>query len=230
MTRLLLLLALLVLPLPAAAADSLARHVERQAVAAAVEQVAAPDRFEVVAARFNGADAVEGKIELVLIETRGPNGAGIVQVIFAMRVDGTARGQARATVRGKVLGPALRAATTLPKGRVLRDTDLEVSETDLTRLTEPPLRNAASVTGRVPVRTLARGRVLTGSLLAAAPVVFRGDRVDLRVHRGGLNVVVSAIARQDAAPGEIVPLRNIASGVMLRGRVLADGTADLVDR
>ena len=161
---------------------------------------------------------------------QGPNASGIVRVVFSMLVDGSARGEARASVRGRVLGPALQAATTLSQGQVLLPADLVLKETDLTRLTEPPLRNPAQATGRVPVRTLGRGRIMTGSLLAAAPVVFRGDAIDLRFAREGLNIVISAIAKRDAAPGEIVPFENIASGVTLQGRVFPDGTAELVRR
>ena len=229
--RCLLLTALLVFaPASVAEVESLAKQAERLAEVAATERVLAPDRFEVIVSRFGGASRVDGDVRLVPVETRGPNASGIVQVVFRMLVDGAARGEARASVRGRVFGPALQAAATLEKGRVLAAADLAVRETDLTRLTEPPLRDPEQATGRVPVRTLARGRVMTGSLLADAPVVFRGRAVDLRLDRRGLNIVVSAIPRRDAAPGEIVELENIATGVRLHGRVLPDGTAELVRR
>ena len=221
------LLAIAVAPSPA---ETLNQQVERLAVVAATEQVQAPDRFEVLASRFSGASPVNGDVRLVPITTKGPNASGIVRVVFSMMVDGSARGEARASVRGRVLGPALQAATTLSQGQVLLPADLVLEETDLTRLTEPPLRNPAQATGRVPVRTLGRGRIMTGSLLAAAPVVFCGDAIDLRFAREGLNIVISAIAKRDAAPGEIVPFENIASGVTLHGRVFPDGTAELVRR
>lgn len=229
--RCLVFTALLVLaPAPLAEVESLARQAERLAEIAAIERVPAPDRFEVIVSRFGGASPADGDVRLVPIETRGPNASGIVQVVFRMMVDGSPSGEARATVRGKVFGPALQAAVTLEKGRVLAVADLAVRETDLTRLTEPPLRDPALATGRVPVRTLARGRVMTGSLLADAPVVFRGREVDLRLDRRGFNIVVSAIARRDAAPGEIVELENVSTGAKLHGRVLPDGTAELVRR
>jgi len=212
------------------ATESLARQVEREGIVAAVAQVQPPDRFEVLSSRFGGATPIDAEARLVPIETRGPNASGIVQIVFRMNVDGMPRGEARATVRGRVLGPALHAATTLKKGFVLNPIHLEVRENDLTRLTEPPLRDPAEALGRVPVRTLGRGRVMTASLVAEAPVVLRGERVDLRFDRPALNIVVSAIAQRNAAPGEVVPFRNIVTGVTIHGRVLPDGSALFVRR
>ncbi len=215
---------------PVAADAVLAREVERRATVVAVAQVPAPDRFEVIASRFSGAPSVEGDVVLTPLEVTGPNAAGHVRVVFRMQVDGVPRGEARATVRGRVFGPVLQAAVTLAAGRPLTPQDLIVADVELTRLVEPPLREPAQALGLVPVRTLGRGRIMTGSLVEPAPVVFRGQRVDLRSDRHALNLVVSAVAKRDGAPGDVIPFENTTSGVTLHGRVLADGTAEFVRR
>jgi len=206
--------------------SSLARRAERAAAALARAQVAEPDRFEVLAARFGGADRTERPVRLEPLEVVGPNAAGMVRVTFRMidRADSVSRGIARASVRGRVFGPAVQATRTLTRERIIAASDLALRESDLTRFVDEPLREPSRAVGLVPLRSLGSGRVLAAELLGAAPVVRRGETVDLRYERDSFHVVVSAVALRDGAPGDVVPAENDATGVVIRGLVRADGT------
>ncbi len=203
--------------------------VERAALEAAAERVAAPDRFEVLSYRFGGVDpAPLGTPRLEPLEVEGPNAAGFVRLRFRLLVDDVPRGEARATVRGTVRGPALVAARTLSRGEPIGAGAITVVESDLTRLTAEPLRDPAEAFGLAPGRTLGAGRVLTRDLVVAAPVVRRGEIVDLRIEHAGLRVSARGLARTDGAPGERIAVRNTASGAELIGVVLPDGSLRVV--
>jgi len=186
---------------------------EQAALAAATARVAAPDRFEVDSWRIvpPGAPA-----DAALIEGSGPDAAGTVRLVFA--------GNVRATVHGTVRGPALVARRALPAGAPIDPRAVELADADLTRLAGPPLRDRAQVAGLVPRRTLGAGRVLSEDALAPAPLVRRGDPVELLVEAGRLLVRAAGIARQDGAVGDVVAAQNAATGTELLARVRADGS------
>lgn len=208
---------------------ALARSVERAAVVAAQEQVTAPDSFVVTSSRFGGSDPIgTADVQLETVEVQGPNASGYVRVTFGLIVDGVPRGQARATVRGRVQGPALLALTTLIGDEVIQTGDLEVKQTDLTRVSAEPLRDPRQAAGRVPVRTIGRGRVLTAALVKPEPLVRRGQTVDLKIETDRMMLRARATALRDGAIGEVVPAENSVTGARLRGRVQADGSLLMV--
>jgi flagella basal body P-ring formation protein FlgA len=208
-----------------AEAQSLRERVEREAIRLAELQVPLPDRFEVISSRFGGADPAGGEaVVLELHEVQGPNASGSVQVHFRLLVDGMPRGQARASVRGRVVGPALQARNVLPRGEPIDPEEVELVESDLTRLAQPPLRQVDELANKVPIRTLGSERVLTADLLTAAPVVFKGQTVELHYRKSRLSVRALATALRSGAPGERVPAKNRSSGVVVHGTVQSDGT------
>jgi len=208
-----------------AGVDALRQAVERRAVDEAVARVIAPDRFTILSYRFVGADpAPEGRLALETLEVHGPNRSGFVRLRFRMLVDGRPCGEAHAVVRGRIRGPALVATRTLTHGKPLGPQDVKVVNEDLTRLRERPLRAWADVAGRVPVRTLGAGRPLTAALLEPAPLVRRGEPVEMRIEREALTVTVHGTALADGAPGDTVRAVNDATGAELLGQVQPDGT------
>jgi flagella basal body P-ring formation protein FlgA len=203
--------------------------VERAAEDEAVKSVSAPDRFEVVSVRFGGADPLPaGTVELRLVEADGPGTSGTVRVRFAVLVDGHPFGQAWATVRGSVLGPALVSTTTLRHGEPIPADAVKRTEVDLTRLSSEPLRDIDEIESRVAASSIGPGRTLTESLVRAEPVVRRGETVELSVRRGNLVVTVPGRVKRDGAPGQIVPAENLRSGIELMARVESDGSLVVV--
>ncbi len=203
--------------------------VRDKASRAAEQSVDPPDRFQVESvrngsiARFTGAAP-----ELSLLGVDGPNRSGIVRVRFKMIRNGETLGEAFATVRGTVRGPALVTVAAAKAGDPIGPGAVEKTDTDLTRLREKPLRALEQLKDRAPVRTLGPGRVLTPSLLKAAPVVRRGETVAMILRRGRLTVNTVGVARTDGAPGETISARNPWTHAELQGEVQPDGTLRVV--
>lgn len=210
--------------------DGATARLERTAAAAARARVAAPDRFEVEAVRVYAPELPAAGLAATVREVDGPNRSGMVRVELDLSVDGAPAGDARATVRGRVVGPAVVAARTLPHMQDVRAADLRVEETDLTRLPEPPLRAPGDLGDRVPARTLAEGRPLHPELLAPRPVVRRGEPVDVFYVAGALRVEARGVALHDAAPGETAEARLEPGDARVSGTVGADGTLQVTHR
>ena len=238
-TKLTLVSLMLLLALSAQASDEepclvhldgsvpLSAALERCALDAAERQVEAPNRFEGLSYRFGGADTIRGSILRVTVASaHGPNQAGIVQL--TLRIEGDTVGRARASVRGKVTGPALVPVRHLPRNQPIDTTALELRELDLTRLAERPLRSTEGLSELVPQRTLSAGRPLTPSLLAPRPLVRRGDVVSLQVRRGGLTVSAQGVAFADGIAGETIPVENSGNGARLLAQVRDDGSLQVV--
>jgi flagella basal body P-ring formation protein FlgA len=76
-----------------------------------------------------------------------------------------------------------------------------------------------------------RSRVLTGrpvpvSLLSATPVVHRGEDVDVTVFSGQAQLKLAGKAQRQGRTGDVIPVRNPASGRMFQARV--DGRGHVV--
>lgn len=85
-----------------------------------------------------------------------------------------------------------------------------------------PLRPLASqVIGARTLRALQPGDVVLARDVASALAVRNGETVQLRLRAGSLQVVLDAVAAQDAAIGETVRVINPSSGKSLRARVVA---------
>lgn len=93
------------------------------------------------------------------------------------------------------------------------------------------LRNPAAVErdwraldGKVARRTLLPGRMIPTGSVREAWIVEPGKPVQALFVHGGLQIAVSAVALQAGAAGDMVRLRNVDSGSVFSGVVMADGT------
>ncbi len=88
----------------------------------------------------------------------------------------------------------------------------------------------AEVSGKVSTRTLLPGRVIMTNAVREPYVVERGSTVQMVVSVGLLTISAKGAPLQDAAVGDLIQLRNIDSGVIVAGTVLADGTVQVVTK
>jgi flagella basal body P-ring formation protein FlgA len=205
--------------------EQLKAMVRHAATDVARGRVAPPDRYEVLGYRFGGA-TVDGRgvPGLELIAADGPNASGFVHVHYRVTMGGNVAGETRATLRGSVFGPALVATRPLKRGEPIDDDSVEVTDSELTRIGETPLRAFDEIARRVPKRTIGIGRVITPEMIGAAKVVHRGDAVELRIERSGLRVTATGIALRDGAPGDLVEAENGSTGARVLARVREDGS------
>jgi len=78
--------------------------------------------------------------------------------------------------------------------------------------------------GKVAVRTLLPGRYIQANGIREPWVVERGASVQMIFVSGGLTISAAAITLQPGAAGEFIKVRNVDSGKVLTGTVMADGS------
>ena len=78
--------------------------------------------------------------------------------------------------------------------------------------------------GKVAKRTLLPGRYITVNSIRDAWLVEQGAAVQVYFAAGGLTISATAVTLQSGSAGDMVKVRNIDSGKVFTGTVMADGT------
>jgi flagella basal body P-ring formation protein FlgA len=82
----------------------------------------------------------------------------------------------------------------------------------------------AELEGKVAKRTLLTGRYIPLSSLREAYLVEKGSAVEVTLVSGALTISTSAVTLEPGSAGDLVKVRNIDSGKILSGTVMADGS------
>lgn len=85
-------------------------------------------------------------------------------------------------------------------------------------------RDLRALDGKVAKRTLLPGRMIPTGSVRDAWLVEPGKPVRVLFVQDGLEIALSAVALQAGAAGDVVRLRNVDSGSVFAGVVMADGT------
>jgi flagella basal body P-ring formation protein FlgA len=84
--------------------------------------------------------------------------------------------------------------------------------------------NATELDGKVARRTLLPGRYIPVNSLRDAWLVEQGAAVQVVFVAGALTISATAITLQPGSAGDLVKVRNIDSGKVFSGTVMADGS------
>jgi flagella basal body P-ring formation protein FlgA len=83
---------------------------------------------------------------------------------------------------------------------------------------------AEELDGKVAKRTLLPGRYIPSAAVREAWLVEQGASVQVFFIAGGLTISATAVTLQPGSAGDLVKVRNVDSGKILSGTVMADGT------
>jgi flagella basal body P-ring formation protein FlgA len=84
--------------------------------------------------------------------------------------------------------------------------------------------------GRMARRTLLPGQPIPINAVEDSWSVARGAAVKIVVEDNGLSIVAYGAALQSGAAGSLIPVRNVDTGVIIRGIVEPDGSVRVVDK
>lgn len=92
-----------------------------------------------------------------------------------------------------------------------------------------PARNAVhqardGLIGKVARRTLLPGQPIPINAVQDPDLVVQGRIVQIVFQEGGLTITGYAVALQSGGSGDVVSLRNVDSGTIVKGAVRPDGT------
>ncbi|MDI7863401.1 flagellar basal body P-ring formation protein FlgA [Rhizobiaceae bacterium n13] len=89
-------------------------------------------------------------------------------------------------------------------------------------------RSIGEVIGLISTRTLLPGRTISVSSLREPFAVTRGSNVRLTFTIGNLLISAAGSPLMDASIGDVIRVRNLDSGIIVSGTVMADGTVQVV--
>jgi flagella basal body P-ring formation protein FlgA len=86
-----------------------------------------------------------------------------------------------------------------------------------------------ALVGKVARRTLLPGRPILANSVGERKIVTIGAMVKVVFQEGGLTITTYASALQAGTVGDVIPVRNISSGLVVSGVVQPDGSVCVSD-
>ncbi len=128
--------------------------------------------------------------------------------------------QASISGRVKVLADVPVAKTTINRGDIITEADLEVKSLDISRYPRV-VTDAGECVGKRAKTRLRKGRPLVGLNLEEPPLVSRGDVVCIEARVKNLVIRDKGEALKDGHLSQQIPVRNLSSGKQIVGTIIA---------
>ncbi len=125
------------------------------------------------------------------------------------------------------------AFAVVPTQTVYPGETLTASQLEEVAVTNPNIaggyaRSIAEVEGMISKRTLLPGRTIPVASLRPPYAINRGANIRLTFTLGSMTISASGTPLSDASVGDVIKVRNLDSGVIVTGTVLADGTVQVM--
>jgi len=111
----------------------------------------------------------------------------------------------------------------LRRGHIVTAADISLQSTNTSQLNTAYLSNPDAVIGKALKKNLANRAFFTSAVLTQPHIIHKGQHVDLQAGLGGLKVSASAIALTSGAVGDKIGVKNLSSGKIVEGTILAPG-------
>jgi len=112
----------------------------------------------------------------------------------------------------------------IPKGKVIAPEDLETKRMRRYSSMESNL-GVEEVVGSVARRVIQKGTLIRPSMLEPRYEVKRKDRVRVLYQKGAIRIEIVGVALDNGKKGDIIRVKNLSSGKVLRCKVLSRGSA-----
>ncbi|MBB3442970.1 flagellar basal body P-ring formation chaperone FlgA [Rhizobium sp. BK379] len=122
------------------------------------------------------------------------------------------------------MGYAVVPTTIIYPGDTISNSQLQEVEVTNPNLAGDYAKSISQVEGYVSKRTLLPGRTISISALREPYTVTRGSNIRLVFQLGQMTISAAGSPLEDGATGQMIRARNMDSGVIVSGTVLADGT------
>ncbi|MET0378890.1 MAG: flagellar basal body P-ring formation chaperone FlgA [Spongiibacteraceae bacterium] len=119
--------------------------------------------------------------------------------------------------------PVVSANGLLARNTTLAAGDIQMTETDITRINGQYLTRAQDAVGLSLKRQLNPGTAITSDLLSQPILIKRGDSVTITAESDGLSVKMPGVAMSDGRRGEQIRIKNNNSAKIVDARVVEAG-------
>ena len=118
---------------------------------------------------------------------------------------------------------AVQAATVLERGATIARSDLKLGEINLAKARRGFFGRVEDVAGHSVKRRVRTNQLLNPSLLAAAILVHRGERVKIIASDAGIEASATGEALADGERDAVIRVRNLSSEKIIDAKVLESG-------
>ncbi len=120
------------------------------------------------------------------------------------------------------------AVEDLAWGRPIQPGQLRLEMVPLSPFGPQPAHALSEVSGQVPRRSIPAGSPVFFSQLVIPPEIHSGDAITVEVRSGHVHLRVDGVAGGDGRRGDVIPVRNPATGRTFRARVEGPKRAEIV--
>lgn len=114
--------------------------------------------------------------------------------------------------------------STIPAGQVIRASDLTERKFHTTSRSLLGMATSLSeIEGKEARRRLQAGKPVPLAAVMKPIAVRRGMKVTASYEDAGLSISTQLVALEDGSSGDIISLRNVATGTLVSGEILGDG-------
>lgn len=161
---------------------------------------------------------------------RPVNGISPGQQSYLIAAESGGKEYARLWIKAevRVFDEVVVSSQPLASQEIVKGNDVRLERREISGLQARPFYRIDDVVGQQVARAIPVNETLTQKRLERPTVVRRGSAVVLVYETGTLRVETPGIAEDNGRTGELIQVKNSASGKLLRGRVL-DGRMVRVD-
>ncbi len=137
--------------------------------------------------------------------------------------DGSNQRSFQVIVDFHVSGETATALIEIPIGTGLDQANFQWQWQDLSKVGHGVVVGRETLMSSSAAKNIKPGHILREADLKNTPVILAGDRVEMVLKRGSLEVVVKGVARQNGSLGQTIPVRNILNGRLVNATVSGPG-------
>lgn len=171
----------------------------------------------------------EGEVTFDVIMPNGLRYWGNTSVHIHVLVDGAPFRRIIAQMRLHIFDSVVVAARAIRARQTLTLEDLRVEEQEIGASGDNYYTDPAEVVGLVSHRRLAPGQPLLRTMVKKPHLVKSGDIVTIVASVNGVEVKMEGVVLDSGREDEIVRVRNTTSRRVIKGRVVAAGTVEVVN-
>jgi flagellar basal body P-ring formation protein FlgA len=105
-------------------------------------------------------------------------------------------------------------------GNLMEDRSFEMRDGEMLAV----FKDRGGLEGKIARRTLAAGKPIPLNAVREVDVISQGKPVSIIFQAGGLTITGQGIPLQPGKVGDLLSVRNVDSGMVIKGIVQADGT------
>ncbi|NIS83888.1 MAG: flagellar basal body P-ring formation protein FlgA [Nitrospinaceae bacterium] len=206
-----------------------ADRIERGAVQYLLNQLVWEDRAMDIDVHYHDGNLVlpRGRLVLDYRMPGRPTRAGRIPLTLDVRVDGLHQRRIRLNTMVTVAMDVVKTVRPVRRGDILTPNDVTLSTVKTRRLNKRVATRLKDVVGYEARRALRRGKMVTMDTLRKPILVNRGDRVTIRLRKGGMRITAVGIAKDRGTKDSLVEVMNLKSRKTFFARVVDQNTVQV---